>query len=52
MRVTDRMAWFLIDGSNLWLLTDGRDPVNLPYEVYGTVAVAPTFARSPLIHSF
>lgn len=52
-QVTGRNAWFLINGSDLWLLTDGRDPVLLPYKVkFGTVAVAPTFARSPLIHSF
>jgi Tol biopolymer transport system component len=51
-QVTNRNAWFVINDFNLWLLTDGRDPVLLPFQVSGGVAVAPAFARSPLIHSF
>lgn len=50
--VTDRSAWFLINDRDLWLVTDGREPVLLPFKVSGGVAVAPTFAGSPLIHSF
>lgn len=49
---TDRNAWFVINQMDLWLVTDGGTSVRLPFKVSGGVAVAPTFARSPLIHNF
>lgn len=51
-RTTNRIAWFVISGSELWLVAENREPVRLPFKVTGGVAVAPTFAHSPLIHSF